>query len=217
MRLIADPTPINDPDLLAFAGRTLSNLYTWFGHPCDPTWPVVIVYGGCEMCGRNRILREYSIVLRGAYPNEAMRLAALAHELYHRATMIRRGLRSQLWIDEMLAFLTSQRILELEGAGAYAEQRFQHLHQRYQPLDLHVVQSVRTKRRWFGPIEYPIGFSASVARLGVDLQRIVGWRAACSLVAHSDFADWLASLPADRRAPAATTLGIPLQYVTIPP
>ncbi len=205
-------SPIEDAELQLFAQQAYRYCIDWFGVPLDDNWRYVLVDGSFDGCAHNRILREYTIVIRSDYAYPEQKKAAIAHEMYHRMTLLKEGLRESAWIDEMLAFLVSQRILSNQGMLEYANLRLQRqLNSKYR-LDLSSLQKAQRKRILFGlgGITYPQGFASAVACLGTELEAKLGWSTINYLVQCRTWEEWFAKLPPESKSDASALLGIDL-------
>ncbi len=203
--------PIEGRELQLFAERVSEVYRDWFGPPADPHWPAVLVAAAFEKCVRNFVLREYTVSIYYKLEREEEKKASIAHELYHRATMRFPGLRKQMWLDELLAFLATMHILKREGLTEFAEAYRNSLCLGYAPMDVHSLQRSRTKRSWrtLGGIVYPPRFLATVANVGTALDNLLEWHEICGLVTYREWRQWLNTLPPDVRPQTIELLGIP--------
>lgn len=190
--------PILQAEFISFAQVAYNSCVDWFGVPNDEKRKFVLVWGHFDGCCRNRLVREYTIVIRREYQHPEQIMAATAHEMYHRVTMWRRGLTQCVWTDEMLAFLASQKLLVLHGMTDYARLRYETLREHHKMLSMDSLRKCVRKRVTFGRrgVVYPEGFGESVARVGVELEALVGWDAICRIVKHTAWNDWLVEIDA---------------------
>jgi len=79
-------TPVleDEPELRAFGDRAYTHCVEWFGQPADPQRPYVLVRGvdrSSRYAPRGRL---YYIVASRHCKTQSQRLAAVAHEMFHR-------------------------------------------------------------------------------------------------------------------------------------
>lgn len=193
---------IEDPELINFSQKAYIHCVKWFGEPDDEKWQCTLNYGYSNGCARNWLLREYVIVIRNTYKYAEQKKAIIAHEIYHRATMRRKGLRQSVWVDEMVAFLVSQQILRAENLSNYADLRIQRHLEKQVKINISHLHKVRRRRIIIGYpcANYPTDFGASVACLGTELEYLVGWSNICRLVNCTSWDDWLDGLPLESRS-----------------
>ncbi len=121
---------IEDAELLDFSNQAYNWCVTWFGTPDDELLPYEILRAPMNGCSRHRLVKLYSIYINKNYKFQEQILATLGHEVYHRVTMQKNSLRRIVWVDEMVAFLISDRILMISGLAEYAEYRKQKIVER---------------------------------------------------------------------------------------
>jgi hypothetical protein len=195
-------------ELRLFLSQTYQLYTEWFGIPIDARLPTVLVTGEFDACYRNRLLCEYTIVVRSDYESPEQRCAAIAHELYHRVTCRLGGLRRLQWLDEMLAFLASDHALRFNGMSEYADLRRDCYVNSTPRLTLAQAKRARSKRLalGFGGFRYPDGFGAAVALLGISLLEATTWSDIRSITRHRSWTDWLVSMPTEVRKRASQIL-----------
>jgi len=201
---------IEDVDLQRFAQQAYDHCVKWFGLPLDESWSYVLLNGTFDGCARSALLKEYTIVIRRTYVSSEPKKAAIAHEIYHRVTMLRKGLHRAVWIDEMLAFLAVQHILSAQGLLEYADFRLKHQCESQSILGLKNVQNVRRKRILLGlrGVTYPLGFGTAVACLGIELDNLLGWPTLCHLVQCQTWEEWFTILALEIQPQVKILLGI---------
>jgi hypothetical protein len=200
-----------DEELDAIAPRIYARCVDWFGPPIDPNWPYQIMGGPFGTTTRDFFAKRYIITIPTDCKTLEQRVAVLAHEMYHRVTMHRDGLRRQLWIDEMMAEVTTLKFLREAGFTWYANQWLCSLYDNPPALDMRDLQ--RGSRHKSGlwnalGIEHHDEFYDKVALIGVELQRLVGWEQICRIVHCRTWDEWLASLSADLRAEVCDLLAL---------
>ena len=90
----------------------------WFGTPRDSGIPWRLFPADRGMLTRLPLCREYLIW----YPLKDSFMAVcvcIGHEMYHRVTANVSGLREQLWVEEMMACMTSYRVMQESGWRDY--------------------------------------------------------------------------------------------------
>jgi hypothetical protein len=183
--------------LEAAAQRAFDLNMKWFGIPRDRDRPFELLFGPRSGLSSDWFGKSYLICLRQSYTTDEELYASLFHEMFHRVTHFHPVLRRNLWIDEMLAYMSTQHTLEIENMNHYA--RMKSMAYRHSPKRLTIDQLSRARRspyfmRLFKPY-YPEGFAATVAHLGETLEEIVGWEAMCQIVRFNTIPEWIESLP----------------------
>jgi len=127
----------------------------------------------------------------------------IAHEMYHRVTAGRKGLAGEMWVQEVLACLTSDWFLRSQGLEGYADHARDYWLSMMEKAD---VQTIRTYRRqksrdWVfrGKSFYPNGFGDSVHRTGFSLSNLLDRSALCRMVEAETLDEWIASLPEEKQ------------------
>lgn len=203
----------DDPDLIALADAAYACCVEWYGPPDDPELPVELVQGPWNRCSRSRILRQYIIYLYPHCETMEQRCSAIGHEMYHRVTMRRRGLRRQPWIDEMIACLTAQWFLRQQGFSEYADflQRwYSEQMERGTVAWLRKAARPNPIHRMFVPnSSYIKRFYTSVTCVGMALDRVVASKDIRRILTAKTLADWINSLPSESRYSACRILELP--------
>src|SRR5579871_6829573 len=196
---------VKDDQLNEFAAYCFETYVGWFGPQQGPQWPYEIVFGPSNMCLRNCILRRYEIVIMKSYETNKQKFASIAHEMYHCVTKNRSSLIRFLWVDEMMAFVTSQRILRQRGYHDYADLRLKVAIESPDCMDILALKKAKARKTMF-QIIYPDGFAAGVNTLGAELEKLVGWEAMTRLIQCISWKEWLYALSADVRPPVCQLL-----------
>jgi hypothetical protein len=183
----------------------------WFGTPSDEVRATVVIASKRNSCSRNPFTGTYYISMRESIVEEDERRQVLAHEIYHRVTTRRKGLHRTPWVDEMIAYLATQRMLVTGGHQELAQQL--ELAHRLNEFAISVrdLHSVKRKRFLFGDQAqaYPEGFGTAVALLGIELSGLIDWRSICALVKCKTWESWIEQLPSNVRANVVELLQIP--------
>lgn len=209
-------TPEDDPELRAFADRACAHCVAWFGQPVDPKKPYVLARGGKRSwCSYGP--RCYRLVISDRCKTRGQRLAAVAHEMYHRVSWLSGGIRryqsGQAWLEELLACQACDWVLEEEGISYAVTRRDGYLQQpeRINTRRLRTFDSLLFRFCLNWEIIYPKHFYASVTRLGYALHELVGREHLSRLGQSRSLKAWVESLPPDLQAPIRTILGLSRQ------
>jgi len=196
-----------DPQLEDFVSRCMVRYSTWFGPVTDPQCKMQVVLSHRTACGWDPVLGGYDIFIDKGLKTSEERLAAVAHEVFHRVVW-NSWLKYQLHLNEMLAFLTTQELLRFEGFQHYAENLENASIESDEILDPRALSEARPIRRFLERTEYPEGFYPSVEVMGLKVRALVGWPELCRLVRSSGPLVWLQGLPADQRRSVAKVMGL---------
>lgn len=194
--------PIEDEQQLRhLADRAYARLTEWFGNPHDETWPYRLMSAPFSGISRDPRKCEYIIFLPATYRYVEQRVASICHEMYHRVTVGMLGLHQQLWVDEMLAFMASQRLLRELGYGLYAKHRFGANYNPRNALSVSSLYRARRRRVLFGlgGFAYPPGFTAGIVMLSTRFEALLDWHDICQIVHFQDWFQWLQTVPSDVR------------------
>lgn len=203
--LALDDSLNSDAEMRAFAERSYAMCVRWFGRHADQDWPVELVFGRENGCWRNSLLRCYTIVVGRHNETTEQRVATIAHEVYHRTTMLKKTARVQLWIDEMMAFLASQHALIETGYREYSTQRAEWYRSEPRLGSMEELWDAAPLRRGFQFI-YPAGLPETAAVIGMSLETRIDWSQVRLLVNAPDWANWLQRLPRECAEHAAAVL-----------
>jgi len=125
--------------------------------------------------------------------------------------MLRKGLRTLPWVDELVAFLVSDRLLRIRDMEYYATQRLERRLAMTPRMAIHEVQTTRATRQFRAgtfSTTYPTGFYPGIWHLGVQLARLVDWQSICNLVHIKEWESWLQSLPPTAQTEVRNLLGV---------
>ncbi len=200
----------DDEDLYTFADVAYARYVEWFGPPKNPERPYKIKGGPYSGIGYDMFAREYVIVINKKYEYYEQCFATLAHEMYHRVTKHHRGLRQLLWVDEMMAEVSTRQLLCEQGYTDYADLRLQVDRQKVKQLNVSALKNAQRRRVLLGlrGFAYPEGFAEGVSLLGATLEKIVGWEQMCRLIHCQTWDEWLVILPDDVRLQVCRLLGL---------
>ncbi len=192
------------PELYAFADAAYQYHVNCFGLLADAHWryEILTAYKACAV--RDPLRRVYILSVRECDQQPQDQLASVAHEMYHRVTSRRKGLgglHKHLWVDEMLAFLATHHVMCEQGLSDYATAELRLCFAQNERLGIDTLKGLRRKPDLGNLLssQYPPGFRASIAVLGISIQSVVGWEAMCRLVHCRKWSDWLDGLPETQR------------------
>ncbi len=192
----------------------------WFGQPLDPHEPYIIQQAvqGRSFC-MPMFGKYYLAISKEAVAPEHL-CCDIAHEMYHRVTTGRKGIAGEMWVQEMMACLTSHWFLRKQGFQEYAQARKKHYLDTMEKSDTNAMRACRRqdKRRWllWGGSIYPDGFSDSAIRTGYALMHILDGSDLCRIVKTTTLEEWIASLPPDRQYGVCRVLEVPPSDKKVP-
>jgi hypothetical protein len=193
----------HDPGLHEYADRAYTSCVGWFGPPPDEHWRYEIVRAPQRACAvKSWLHRRYVLYIPSEYKKIEQQCATVGHEMYHRVTMRRRGLRELAWVDELVAFLAAERLLGEQGMEGYALQRMKRrlaATPRLPVTELHKVTMRRRFRAGALSTVYPPGFYEGIWDVGSRLAGLVDWNCICNLVTCAGWHEWLRSVPPNVR------------------
>ncbi len=146
------------------AADALQACSEWFGPPVDPKRPVGYAVSPDNISACGYFFGQYMIALNPNLDTPAERCETIGHEMYHRVTMRRPGLRREMWIDEMMAFLAEQWFLTRHGFGERVRENRRRYNSRKEPADIDALRRFRLRRplvnttgmgAWYPPNFYP--------------------------------------------------------------
>lgn len=192
------------PDLLQYLDLCLAYCADRFGTPDDAARPTVLLRGLRPECVHEPQERRYDIYLQADSDPLQQRLQ-IGHEAFHRVCSQGRIFH---WTHEMLACVTSIRLLRRNGLGDYAA----HMEQVYRSEARRLsAAAMRQADLWAMPA-YPPGLYGRAYVTGAALAATVGWdrlRPLARCLAPQGVPDldaWLDGLPPDLRAAAQGAL-----------
>jgi hypothetical protein len=189
-------TLADEQQLRNYADFAFQRCCAWFGRPADADFRLCFVGAPFSGTSRSAKRRSYAIWISRQATSKEARLADLFHEMYHRVTMCCTGLRQELWVDETLAFLASQRLLQEAGLGQYAKLRLAFYFNPAKALAVPALKKARARKVLFGlyGVHYPEGFNEGVAVLGFRLDQLLEWEAICRLAVDKTWSEWLGQI-----------------------
>lgn len=185
------------PELYAIAEAAYQYNIRLFGPPKDASWKFEVVTAPNASMARDPIRRIYILTVREYDAQPEHRLASVAHEVYHRVTSRRKGLHKYLWVDEMLAFLSTHHFLRDYGMNEYTEGYLQECYSQHKRLDIYTIKKVKRRPLFLSLFKshYPPKYSSSIAVLATTIETVVGWESMCKLVQCQTWNDWFEVIP----------------------
>ncbi len=203
----------NEKECEAYAKAAYQYCIGLYGPPADSKQAYVLTRGVSSDSGCSYILGKYTITLSPELETLDQLCMVIGHEMYHRITMRRKGLRRQIWIDEMLAFLTSLWFLQQQGFSSYAEYCIGACQESADSIDLNALRTFR-RPPWHKRLRdlsqaYPENFYTDIARVAVALKRIVDGNDLCRILKATTVDEWIASLPPAKQYAVCRVLEMP--------
>ena len=191
-----------------------------FGEPKDAKQPHHVVQGNADFAFCWHCLGTYYLVMSKEVVSSESLCSQVAHEMFHRVTADRKGLAGEMWIQEMMACLTSYWFLRRQGFKEYAE-----AHRKGwldAPGEIDVVLMRNSKRPshrnypYNGGDAYSATFLLTMFRVGYALNRIVDGNSLCRIISFPNLSEWIKSLPEGKQYGVSHILETPRQEVALP-
>lgn len=204
-----DPN-VQDEKLHDLARSSYHLCTEWFGVPTDHARDYNLIYDVRNRCIPPPFARgPYLIALKKGYA-EAQYASVIAHEIYHRVTMKRPGIRCYRWVDEMIAGGVERHATPELGYAKYAK----YMHKRFiespDNFDARTIKEIYTNGIPPGMDREAceLRLDGSSVALGVQLEAIVEWNVICKIVGCLTWEDWLINLEPDIREKVVTLLDL---------
>lgn len=173
-----------------------------------------------EQSSCSYVLIGYTIVLSPELESTEQKCMMIGHEMYHRVTMHRKGLRSQVWVDELLAFLTALWFLNQHGFSDYADAIVEYYKDLPVKINLRKLCEFR-RPSWYISLKtlepkYPENFYTEVGRLAIALKRIVSKNDFCKIIKVNTLEEWIAALPNDKQYSVSRLLEVSCDDKKVP-
>ncbi len=200
----AEQEPLaNAQECEAYAAAAYDYCVSLYGPPTDAGCSYILVKGVGNRSTCSYALRRYTIRLSPGLETREQRCMLIGHEMYHRVTLRRKGLRRQPWMDEMLAYLTSLWFLQQQGFSYYADFLKDNDQKVPGRVDLDALRAFRPpalRERLRSPsMGYPEEFYTDVGRLAVALGHIANDKDLCRIIKENTLEGWIDSLSAEKR------------------
>ena len=133
--------------------------------------------------------------------------------MYHRVTSRRPGLRSEPWIDEIMAFLAAQWFLRCHGYHDFARRNRRHYVTRKLRVDTGALRQFRRPKFFIVTKDradyFPENFYPGVCRVAVVLNWVVPSNDLLRLPWAGSLDEWLHSLPEESHTCVCSVLELP--------
>lgn len=181
----------------------------WFGPPADHAQGYKLIYDTRNQCVQPIGWGPYLIEIKKGYDDEQY-AAVIAHEIYHRVTIKRPGIRNKWWVDEMVAYAATRQAAPLLGYPEYAT----YMHKRHlENPDNFTPRAIRD----ICSRGIPFGMNTDACRLKMEqsfigfsmrLEALVGWDAMRKIVGCLTWEEWLSGLTPDLREQVVTYFNV---------
>jgi hypothetical protein len=189
----------------------------FFGPPLDPKRAYKIVQG--EHSFHWLTLGVHMITISDQVTSNEQLCEIIAHEMYHRVTAGRKGLASELWINELMATYTSRGFLFNQGFQDYAERTRKNWLATEGRADMGLLRELDQGARRYvlsGEPVYSPAFIESLVRIGYALETAVGVNDMFSIIKVNTLEEWVASLPEENQYTACQVLELPNENKLVP-
>jgi len=209
-----------DGAVTEYAQEAYDCCVTWFGQPLDPrnSYLVQQAVDGGSYCSRR--LGTYCLVISTEATAPEQICLHVAHEMYHRVTTRQKGLASDMWVQEMMASLSSHWFLRRRGFSEYAEAVKEDLLGRPGGADVAMLRTSRRRAFWDlifrGGDPYSPEFVTSVGRVAYALNRLLDADDLRRIIKATTLEEWIASLPSERQYAVCRVLDIATHDKAIP-
>lgn len=175
----------------------------WYGPPLDPQKPYCVAQSieGNSFC--KPMFGRYYLAISKQVSTPENLCSDIAHEMYHRVTAGRSGLASEMWVQEMMAWLTSHWFLRDQDFREYADRVKNYTLSAMEEADIVAARASHRQiaRNWviLGRSLYPEGFTGTVIRIGYALDCLLDDDDLRHIIKATKLEEWVASLPAERQ------------------
>lgn len=197
----------------AYAKNAYACCVAWFGPPLDPHKPYVIqqAVAGSAFCVQWRGKYYLAISKEAVSPEQLC--SEIAHEMYHRVTAGRKGLANEMWVQEMMAILSSHWFLRRRGFMEYADAVENQWLEAPGKANVALLRASHRRRGGDyilrGGEIYTAEFTNSAGRIGHALIRIIDGDDLCRIAKATALEEWIASLPEEKQYSVCRVLEIP--------
>jgi len=127
----------------------------------------------------------------------------MAHEMYHRVTAGQKGLAGEMWVQEMMASLSSHWFLRRQGFTEYADAVKKQWLDMPGDVDVPLMRASHRRKAWDlirrGGEPYSTEFVTSIGRICYALIRLVDGNDLCRIIKAATLEEWIASLPPEKQ------------------
>ena len=209
-----------DRDVTKYAGDAYRCCVTWFGPPLDPknSYFVQQAVNGGSSCSRR--LGNYCLVVSTSAASPEQLCFHIAHEMYHRVTAGQKGLASKMWVQEMMATLSSDWFLRHQGFSEYAEAVKEDWLNMPEKADVPLLLASRRRSGWDlilrGGEPYSAEFIAGIGRIGYALNRLLNGNDLRRIIRATGLEEWIASLPQEKQYGVCRVLEVEANGKAVP-
>ena len=202
MKALQEPIP-NQEKCEEFAADAYQYCSEVFGPPADPHKPYRLTIGIDEISSCSYALGLYTISLSPQLETLEEQCMMIGHEMCHRFIMHRKGMRQQVWVDELLAFLTSHSFLKRQGYSDYAESFAQAYISSSGKLNVKKLReyprpSLYNRLKNMGPCYYE-EFYCDIAQLLIALKTVLRSNDIYLLLNATSLEQWIDTLPEEKQ------------------
>ena len=202
MKALQEPIS-NQEKCEEFAADAYKYCTELFGPPADPHKPYRLINGPDEVSSCSYALGLYTITLSPQCETLEEQCMMIGHEMYHRFTMHRKGLRQQVWVDELLAFLTSHSFLKRQGYLDYADSYVRAYKNSDEKLNVKKLReyprpSFYNRLKNIG-LRYYDEFYYDIAQLEIALKAVLRSKDLYPLLKATSLDLWIDSLPEEKQ------------------
>lgn len=174
----------------------------WYGPPLNPQKPYCLQQvDGTSSC--SYMFGKYCLMISRKATTPEQLCSVIAHEMYHRVTVKRQGLAKEMWVQEMMALLSSHWFLGQQGFTEYAEAvKKRWLDAEGKPdISLMCASRRRLGRDWLlrGGDWYTPEFTISVGRISYALMHLLNDNDLRRIIKAVTLEEWIASLPHEKQ------------------
>lgn len=202
MKASREPIP-NHEKCEEFAAEAYKYCTELYGPPADPHKPYNLINGTNDTSICWYALGRYTISISPQFETIEEQCMIIGHEMYHRCTMHRKGMRQQLWVDELLAFVISHSFLKRQGYSDYAESYVQAYKDSREKLNVKKLReyprpSLLNRLKNMGPKFYE-EFYYDIAQLAIALKAILCSTDIYLILDATSLQQWINSLPEEKQ------------------
>ena len=186
-----------------YAKAAYASCLAWYGPPLDAQKPYCVAQAveGSSFC--KLMFGKYYLAISKEVSTPERLCSVIAHEMYHRVTAGRKGLASEMWVQEVMACLTSHWFLRNQGFQEYTDHAKGYWLSVMGRADVQAIRACRRRKlRDYilrGGSIYPNGFGDSVIRTGFALNSLLDEDDLRRMVKATTLEEWITSLPPEKQ------------------
>ena len=195
-----------------YAKAAYASCLAWYGPPLDAQKPYCVAQAveGSSFC--KLMFGKYYLAISKEVSTPERLCSVIAHEMYHRVTAGRKGLASEMWVQEVMACLTSHWFLRNQGFQEYTDHAKGYWLSVMGRADVQAIRACRRRKlRDYilrGGSIYPNGFGDSVIRTGFALNSLLDEDDLRRMVKATTLEEWITSLPPEKQYGVCRLLGV---------